>query len=69
MIKGIYKNIVVVKDIDSPIIEEAIFIVKPQATKSGVSKTDMLFEAKRVLEQKVRRYSEIPKQKKKWKIF
>ena len=70
MIRGIYKNIVVVRDIDSPIIEEAIFIVKPNASKTGVSKEDMLSEARRVLEQKARRYCEIGSApRKKWKFF
>jgi hypothetical protein len=70
MIKGIYKNIVVVRDIESSIIEEAIFIVKPSASKKGISKSDMLSEAKRILEQKAKRYGDIVNMpKRKWKIF
>lgn len=70
MIKGVYKNVVVIKDLDSEIIEEAIFIVKPQASKKGVSRMDMLTEAKNILEQKSKRYGNITNSpKKKWNFF
>ncbi len=70
MIKGVYKNIVVVKDLDSEIIEEAIFIVKPKASKKGISRMDMLTEAKHILEQKTKRYGDIVNTpKKKWNLF
>lgn len=49
LIKGVYKNIVVIKSPKSDIIEEAIFIIKPEAGKRGVQKTDMLTEAIKLL--------------------
>ena len=50
MIKGVCKNIVVIKSPKSDIIEEAIFIIKPEAYKSGVAKADMLTEAVRIID-------------------
>ncbi|MBE6904317.1 MAG: hypothetical protein E7480_06880 [Ruminococcaceae bacterium] len=47
MIKGVYKNIVIIKNPKSDIIEEAIFIVKPSIKHSKNS--DILKEAVRLL--------------------
>ena len=47
MIKGVYKNIVVIKNPKSDIIEEAIFIVKPSIKHSKNS--DILKDAIKVL--------------------
>lgn len=57
MIKGVNKQVVIVKATDSDIFEEAIFIVRTQASKSGVNQTDMLTEAKRIIDDRLARYS------------
>ena len=52
MIKGICKNIIVVNDVDNPVIEQAIFIIKPEAYKNGVTQSDMLMAAKKIIEER-----------------
>ena len=63
MIKGICKQVVIVKSSDSDVFEEAIFIVKPQATKSGIKEFDMFTEAKRIIDEHVARYGGKTKEK------
>lgn len=64
MIKGVCKQVVVIKANDSEIFEEAIFIVRTQAAKSGVKQTDMLTEAKRIIDEKIAKYSDKTYEKK-----
>ena len=55
MIKGIYKEFVTVKIPNNPIYDEAIFIMK-RTPKEKKSKTDLLFEANRILcEQEIKK--------------
>ena len=50
MIKGCNKRVIVMKDTGNDMIEEAFFIIKPEASKSGFSESDMLKQANRILE-------------------
>ena len=56
MIRGVNRQIVIVKPDDSDIFEQAIFFVSPQASRKGLHETDMLTEAKRIIAQKIARY-------------
>lgn len=51
MIKGCTKRVVVVKDVQSDIFEEAYFILRPKSEKSKVqaSQTDIITEANRLV--------------------
>ena len=51
MIKGVNKNIVVVKDKKSKIFEEAIFILKPDVYQKKPSKFEISKEIQRILSQ------------------
>ncbi len=59
MIKGVYKNIVVIKNPKSDIIEEAIFIVKP--SKQNSKNSDIVREAIKLL-----KYNTEDEKLKKW---
>ena len=63
MIKGIYKEFVTVKITNNPIYDEAIFIMK-RASGENKKKTDLIFEANRILCEQ-----EIKKPRKKRKIL
>ncbi len=51
MIKGCTKRVVVVKDVQSDIFEEAYFILRPKSEKSKAkaSRTDIITEANRLV--------------------
>ena len=51
MIKGCTKRVVVVKDVESDIFEEAYFIMRPKSEKAKghLGKTDILTEANRIV--------------------
>ena len=58
MVKGISRQVIVVRSPDPKLFEQAIFIVKEDAfTKGGVSAEQVLQEAKRVADGYVRRNS------------
>ncbi len=59
MLRGLNKNIVVVRDTGSDLFEEAIFIVKPQATASTAT---LVEEAKKIVEAA----AGTPHKKKRW---
>ena len=48
MIKGINKNVVVIKDIKNEVFEEAIFILRPQKKKP--KKSVLLKEVRKIIE-------------------
>lgn len=48
MVKGISRRVVVVKDPDTKLFEEAIFLVREDALRHGVTSGDLLEEARRV---------------------
>ena len=48
MIKGVSKRVVVVKSPDTKLFEEAIFLVRDDAAKQGVTKEELLREAGRI---------------------
>ena len=50
MVKGVTRRVVVVKEPDSRVFEEVIFIVKEDAVAGGVSRRDVLAEARQVTE-------------------
>ena len=54
MIRGVNRQIVIVKPDDSDIFEQAIFFVSPQASRKGLHETDMLTEAKRIIARRLR---------------
>lgn len=49
MIKGVYKEFITVHIKDNPLYDEAIFVLKSPYEKSKKKKTDMVFEANRIL--------------------
>ena len=51
MIKGCNKRVIVMKDTGNAMIEEAFFILKPEATKSHFTEADIVKQANRILEQ------------------
>lgn len=59
MLRGLNKNVVVVRDTGSDLFEEAIFIVKPQAVASSAT---LVEEAKKIVEAA----ASTPPRKKKW---
>ena len=50
MIKGCNKRVIVMKDTGNAMIEEAFFILKPEAAKSGFAREDIVKQANRILE-------------------
>ena len=46
MVKGITRRVVIIKSPDPDIFEEAIFLVKEEAFSKGVSKADVLKQAR-----------------------
>mgnify|MGYP004542886343 FL=1 len=48
MIKGVNKNVVIIKDIKNEVFEEAIFILRPQKKKP--KKSVLLKEVRKILE-------------------
>ena len=48
MIKGVNKNVVVIKDIKNEVFEEAIFILRPQKKKP--KKSVLLKEVRKIIE-------------------
>ena len=54
MIKGVSKNVVVIKGIKSSYIDEAIFILKPKIYNKSLSKKDILIEVKKIIKQNVK---------------
>lgn len=55
MIRGVQKNIIVIKNTDSDIFEEAIFIINPK--KGYKNKKDLKKEAKRIIAEKSDHFS------------
>ena len=56
MLRGINKQIVVVKDTGSPLFEEAIFIVRPSQETAAKSEAQMAEEAKNIVSDCIRRH-------------
>ena len=52
MIKGVNKNVVIIKDIKNEVFEEAIFILRPQKKKP--KKSVLLTEVRKILETDIR---------------
>lgn len=52
MIKGVNKNVVIIKDIKNEVFEEAIFILRPQKKKP--KKSVLLKEVRKILETDIR---------------
>ncbi len=53
MIKGCNKRVIVMKDTGNAMIEEAFFILKPEAGKNGFSEGDIIKQANRILERSI----------------
>lgn len=68
MIRGVYKNIVLLSDLENGMFEQAIFVLKPQTGKGAPRSSDeVLKEARRVVDNYVSRYGVMeytPKKKK-----
>lgn len=56
MLKGVGRQIVVVKDVGSDLFEQAIFIVNPGKYTEGLTETDMAQEAKKIVGDYIRSY-------------
>ncbi len=56
MVRGVSKQVVVIKDTGSDMFEQAIFIVNPRMGARSVSDTDMAREARRIVSNCIRRY-------------
>lgn len=63
MVRGVFKQIVVIRPDDKSFFEEAILIVKPQATKSKLKEADILAEANRVINERIQRYCDDSKKR------
>lgn len=50
MIKGCNKRVIVMKETGNAMIEEAFFILKPEAAKTGVTEGDIIKQANYILE-------------------
>ena len=50
MIKGCSKRVIVMKDTGNAMIEEAFFILKPEASRTGVTEGDIIKQANLILE-------------------
>jgi len=50
LIKGCNKRVIVMKDTGNEMIEEAFFILKPEASKSGVAESEIIKHANRILD-------------------
>ena len=50
MLRGAEKRMIVVRTRNSPLFEEAYFVVRPDADRPGYEGSDMLLEANRILE-------------------
>ncbi len=51
--KGCQKRMIMLKNTGSEIFDEAYFIIKDSAQRRGVSETDMVREANRIIEEKI----------------
>ena len=51
MVRGVCKNVVIVKDTGSELFEQAILILKPAAMSSRYSEANIHEQAKRILEE------------------
>lgn len=49
MIKGVNKNVVIIKDVRNDVFEEAIFILRPQ--KKRPKKSVLIKEVRRIIEE------------------
>ena len=66
MMNGIGRNVLVVKDIDNDMFEQAIFILSPKGAVGYVNNSDeVVKEARRILNGYISRYYMTQKQKKK----
>lgn len=54
MVKGISRRVIVIKSPDQHLFDEAIFIVKEDALKAGVSSEDIIKQAQEVADRYVR---------------
>lgn len=50
MIKGCNKRVIVMKDTGNEMIEEAFFILKPEASRTGISESELVKHANRILD-------------------
>lgn len=55
MIKGIQKNVIIIKDTNSAIFEQAIFVVKPG--NRNLSENTLLQEARRIVAEKTNTFN------------
>lgn len=55
MIKGAQKNVIIIKDTNSAIFEQAIFIVKPG--NKNLTEVTLLQEARRIVAEKTNNFS------------
>ncbi|MBQ8759682.1 MAG: hypothetical protein IJZ20_08320 [Clostridia bacterium] len=53
MIKGCNKRVIVMKETGNAMIEEAFFILKPEAGKAAVSESDIIKQANHILEKSI----------------
>ena len=60
MLRGAEKRMIVVRTRDSRMFEEAYFVVRPEADRSGREESDMLWEANRILESSMGAVKEAP---------
>lgn len=56
LIRGVSKQVIVVKPEDSKIFEQAVFFVRPTASRGKVSNEAMLEEAARIIGENVEKY-------------
>ena len=67
MIKGICKQVYVLKGKDDDFFEQAIFTIKPSYLKKTASNTDFFVEANKIIAKKISSYA--PRRKKVFGIF
>ena len=56
MVRGVFKQVVVIRPEDNSFFEQAILIVKPHAAKNKLKEADILAEANRVINERIQRY-------------
>ena len=67
MIKGLSKQVYIIKGDDKDIFEQAIFMIKPEVSMQGDSQTDFAGEANKIIGQKIKSFA--PRRRKKFGIF
>lgn len=64
MVKGVFKQVVVIRPEDSNMFEQAILILKPQAARANLSNADIIAEANKVINERIQRYCTNAKKRK-----